>query len=307
MALYFWGAAMSHSAVSVSGSISLAEVLGAFSHALDMTEGQPEGHCIRACWVGMHIGSEIGMSEKELWELYYTILLKDLGCSSNAARICQLYLADDIGLKRDFATTDPSLMSAIAFVVSHTGRKAPFADRLKAMSNIFFNANEIVRDLTQTRCQRGADIARKLRFGETVAEGIASLDEFWDGRGHPAGISGRFIPLYSRIALLSQVIDVFYTSTGREAALEEARRRSGSWFDPSLVSAFESVATREAFWAGLASPDIRTRLCDLEPPQHRYRSMMAISTTSPPRSDRWSTPRARTPAVTRRACVFMPT
>jgi HD-GYP domain-containing protein (c-di-GMP phosphodiesterase class II) len=260
---------MSATAVPCAGSISLAEVLGAFSHALDMTEGQPEGHCVRACWVGMHIGAEIGLSERELWELYYAILLKDLGCSSNAARICQLYLADDIAFKRDFATVDPSVKSAIRFVVTHTGLKAGLVDRVKAISNIFLNADEIVRELTQTRCQRGAEIARKLRFPESVAEGVASLDEFWDGRGHPEGLAGRRIPLYSRIALLSQVIDVFHTSTGRDAAIEEARRRSGSWFDPSLVRAFESVAQRDDFWTGLASPDIRARLCDLEPPQHR--------------------------------------
>jgi HD-GYP domain-containing protein (c-di-GMP phosphodiesterase class II) len=217
----------------------------------------------------MHIGAEIGLSERELWELYYAILLKDLGCSSNAARICQLYLADDIAFKRDFATVDPSVKSAIRFVVTHTGLKAGLVDRVKAISNIFLNADEIVRELTQTRCQRGAEIARKLRFPESVAEGVASLDEFWDGRGHPEGLAGRRIPLYSRIALLSQVIDVFHTSTGRDAAIEEARRRSGSWFDPSLVRAFESVAQRDDFWTGLASPDIRARLCDLEPPQHR--------------------------------------
>ena len=33
--------------------IRLAEVLSALCHALDMTEGQPEGHCIRCCWIGV--------------------------------------------------------------------------------------------------------------------------------------------------------------------------------------------------------------------------------------------------------------
>src|SRR5262245_63038302 len=70
--------------------IRLAELLSALSHALDMTEGQPAGHCVRCCWIGIHIGREIGLGEAEVWELYYTLLLKDLGCSSNAARICQL-------------------------------------------------------------------------------------------------------------------------------------------------------------------------------------------------------------------------
>ena len=44
--------------------IRLAELLGALCHALDMTEGQPEGHCIRCCWIGVKIGQEIGLDER---------------------------------------------------------------------------------------------------------------------------------------------------------------------------------------------------------------------------------------------------
>ena len=69
-----------------------------------MVEGQPAGHCVRCCWIGIHIGREIGLAEAQIWELYYTLLLKDLGCSSNAARICQLYLTDDLAFKHDFKT-----------------------------------------------------------------------------------------------------------------------------------------------------------------------------------------------------------
>src|SRR5450432_1493165 len=82
--------------------IRLSEVLGALSYALDLTEGQPAGHCMRACWIGIHVGSAIGLEGAELNDLYYAILLKDLGCSSNAARICQLYLTDDRSFKHDF-------------------------------------------------------------------------------------------------------------------------------------------------------------------------------------------------------------
>src|SRR3954471_24137214 len=89
--------------------IRLAELLSALSYALDMTEGQPAGHCIRSCWIGVHIGREIGLAETDISDLYYTLLLKDLGCSSNAARICQLYLTDDIQFKHDFKQVDGSL------------------------------------------------------------------------------------------------------------------------------------------------------------------------------------------------------
>ena len=43
-------------AMTVNG-LRLAELIGSLSHALDMTEGQPRGHCIRCCWIGSRLGS----------------------------------------------------------------------------------------------------------------------------------------------------------------------------------------------------------------------------------------------------------
>ena len=71
-------------------TVGLAELVGAFSYALDITEGQPAGHGLRVCWIGSHVGRAIGLSAQERDDLYYALLLKDLGCSSNAARICEL-------------------------------------------------------------------------------------------------------------------------------------------------------------------------------------------------------------------------
>jgi response regulator RpfG family c-di-GMP phosphodiesterase len=192
--------------------ITLSELLGALSHALDLTEGQPAGHCVRCSRIGVAIGREIGLSEDEIAELYYALLLKDLGCSSNAARICELYLTDDLSFKGDFKFIDGSLPQALRFVLGHTGLKAGLAERFRAIVNIFQNGGEIARELVETRCHRGADIARKMRFSDAVADGIRNLDEHFDGGGKPLGLSGHAIPLYSRIALLAQVIDVFHVA-----------------------------------------------------------------------------------------------
>src|SRR5690606_24097861 len=101
-------------------------------------------------------------------------------------------------------------------------------------------------------CHRGAEIALMLRFPRGVADGILSLDEHFNGKGRPEGLAGSAIPLYSRIALLAQVVDVFHTQGGPQAALDEARLRSGRWFDPELVKAFETVAAGRGFWQALA-------------------------------------------------------
>ena len=248
-------------------TVRLAELLGAMCHALDLTEGQPEGHCVRCCWIGMHIGREIGLGDAELSDLYYVLLLKDLGCSSNAARICQLYLADDLGFKRDFKFINGSLPQALRFVLSHTGMQAGLSERFRAIVNVFHNGGEIARELIETRCQRGAEIARKMRFSEAVAAGVRDLDEHWNGHGKPDGVAGTAISIYSRIALIAQVADVFRTGAAAETALHEIKNRSGTWFDPKLVGAFERVAADPAFWIAMEAPDFEGAVLAMEPTQ----------------------------------------
>lgn len=249
-------------------NIQLSELIGALSYALDITEGQPPGHCVRCCWIGMHIGKQAGLSQDQLWALYYTLLLKDLGCSSNAARICELYLTDDLQFKHDIKTVGDSLPNVLAFVLKHTGLKAGLAERFRSVLTILRNGSGIAQELIATRCQRGAQIARLLRFPDSVAGGIYSLDEHFNGNGKPAGLAGEAIPVFARIALLSQVIDVFHTADGRAAALEEIRARAGRWFDPRLVALFELVAGDEAFWSTLGSDRIDHAVLALEPEGH---------------------------------------
>jgi HD-GYP domain-containing protein (c-di-GMP phosphodiesterase class II) len=249
--------------------LRLAELLSALSYALDMVEGQPAGHCVRCCWIGIHIGRELGLPEAEIWELYYTLLMKDVGCSSNAARICQLCMTDDIAFKRDFMTVNGSLPQVLRFVLSHTGMTAGLADRFRALVHIFQNGGQIAQELMETRCDRGAEIARKMRFSEHVIAAIRSFDEHWNGGGMPAGLKGEEIPIYSRIALVSQVVDVFQMTNGIDAAKREVQHRTGTWFDPRVSAAFERVAARPEFWTTLRSDALQTAIFALEPAQQR--------------------------------------
>lgn len=248
-------------------NIRLAEIIGALSRALDLTEGQPAGHCVRCAWIGTSIGRALGLPEEDLSELYYTLLLKDLGCSSNAARICELYLADDLAFKNDFKFVNGSLSQVLGFVISHTGLKAGLAERFRSVFNIIRNGGEIARELIETRCQRGAEIARMMRFSEGVAQGILDLDEHWDGGGKPMGLKGEAISLFSRIALLAQVVDVFHVGAGRQACLDEVAARQGEWFDPAVVQAFFKVAGEPQFWETLGRADIEDVVLSMEPGQ----------------------------------------
>ena len=246
-------------------AVQLSDVVGALSFALDITEGQPVGHGLRCCWIGMHIGMRLGLSPEELSDLYYTLLLKDIGCSSNAARICQLYLTDDLSFKNAYKFVDTKLPEVMRFLIAHTGRTSGMIERLQAMVNIARNGGEIARELIETRCQRGADIARSMRFSESVANGILDLDEHWDGTGQPLKRSGADISIFSRIALLAQVVDIFFMRGGADAAITEARSRAGRWFDPALVTALEELVGQEEVWAAMLANDLPQLVIALEP------------------------------------------
>lgn len=259
---------MLHQAIHASEveTTSLAEILGAFSYALDITEGQPAGHSLRCCWIGSLIGRELGLMPADRHALFYTLLLKDLGCSSNAARICELYQADDRAFKQGYKTVGTSLAATLVFVFQRTASRAPWRERAAAVGNILRNGDSIAQEMIVTRCTRGADIARSLRFDESVCEGIYHLDEHWDGSGRPGHLRGASIPLFSRIALLAQILDVFYQHAGAQAAMDEIERRAGVWLDPALVAIACRLGSRPAFWAELNSTALEARVAMLAPP-----------------------------------------
>ena len=252
---------------SAAPVVPLAQVMGSLSHALDLTEGQPAGHCIRSCWIGLHIGRRLGLEDAALGDLYYAILLKDLGCSSNAARVAQLYLTDDLRFKRDSKFLGDATGPALRFIMEHTGRGSGLMERLRTTFKVIRESGDIVQELIETRCERGAGIAHQLRFAQPVSEAIRCLDEHWDGGGRPSGLRGRSIPLFARIALLAQVVDVFFTGSGQTAACDEVRARTGTWFDPEVAAAFHAVAESPRFWSMLASENVGQAVLDLEPAQ----------------------------------------
>ena len=74
---------------------TLQEILVALSFALDLTEGAVPGHAIRSCLLAVRVALAAGLEPEVISDLYYACLLKDVGCSSNSARMCQIVGGDD--------------------------------------------------------------------------------------------------------------------------------------------------------------------------------------------------------------------
>ena len=241
--------------VAESGELRLGDLLGALSYALDLTEGQDAGHTLRSCLIGMALGERLGLGAESRSELYYALLLKDIGCSTNSSRTAELLAAHDQDAKQAHKLTDWTTRGGrFRWAVATVGREEPALERLQRL-RMLGKREGTTREFIRLRCERGAQIAEDLGFPPETSAAIYFLDEHWDGSGHPFGRRGDEIPLLARIGCLAQTMEVFTSAEGAQAALYVADRRAGRWFDPALTDLLELDILTELPYAPEALAD----------------------------------------------------
>ena len=234
--------------------VTLAEILAALSVALDITEGARPGHALRACLLGMRLGAHIGLSSQARADLYYALLLKDIGCSSNSARMADAFAADDQVVKQHFKFIDSEKLGkpnreALTFVWNNIAPTADVWTRLRQMYRMIRRPGNLTAEVIEERCERGAVILHKFGMGVDTCAAVYSLDEHWNGRGLPDHLVAEDIPLLGRICAVAQHLDLFCSEFGPAKAVDTLAARSGSWFDPDLVRAVQILHQQETFWA----------------------------------------------------------
>jgi putative nucleotidyltransferase with HDIG domain len=138
-------------------------------------------------------------------------------------------------------------------------------EKLLRIGAMFRGGAEATRRIAEVRCERGAEIARLLHLPDATAQAILDLDEHWDGGGHPHRLQGDEISLLGRICCLAQTVEVFFTESGLQSAIDVAEQRRGRWFDPQLVDLLVKLRADAAFWSRLSSDDLIGQLREYEP------------------------------------------
>ena len=263
---YFSGEKMTrHNAIpkieNPTASVTLSEIISSLSFALDLTEGAVPGHAIRSCLIGMRIAGQLQLDESMKEQLYYALLLKDVGCSSNSARMCQIIGGGDdravkAGVKlEDWTKPHEPRLSSIRLLWNNVSPDAGALTKAKQILKIARSQHANNEEMIALRCDRGASIVRKMGLSEDTADAVRCLDEHWDGSGYPARLRGERIPIMARVACLAQHLDVFASEKNPAAAITTMHERSGRWFDPELVRIAQSLHSTEKLWAGCFSDD----------------------------------------------------
>jgi putative nucleotidyltransferase with HDIG domain len=226
------------------------------SRALDLTEGQSVGHTVRTTIIGMRLAEELDLSAFDRVALYGALLLKDSG-SSGQSRVEEVLSADK---------HEPTHLNGIAHFPGRAFSVFKTAGGLLGRSKPAPAQSRLL-----TRAERGESMALRMGFSTATADAIRHIDEHWDGTGIPDGRVGHEIPIFSRIILLAQTLDAFYTQRGLLSARKMLRERSNQWFDPIVVRIARSWREDIDWWESLQSPDATAMAIAVEPQQHtRY-------------------------------------
>lgn len=245
--------------------VRLSELVASLTRALDLTEGQPQGHSMRACVIGMRVAEAADLDPELHPALLYALLLKDAGCSSNASRVAHAFGTDDQGPKYDLKLSDwQRPLRAALFAVRNAGRGQGPLTRIRHLLGLARGNQQVGRELIRIRCERGAGIVASLGFPQETAEAIHALDEHWNGRGHPDGLEGEEIPLLARICGLAQTAEVFHREHGLDAMVAMLRQRRGRWFDPDLTDRLLELSWNRRWWMGLDDPGLDGRVAALD-------------------------------------------
>src|SRR6185436_17253372 len=78
--------------------VRLAELVAALSLGIDLGFGQPMEHVLRQCLIALRLAERAGLDDHERAAVYYTALLIDVGCHTDAHEQAK-WFGDDIDLR----------------------------------------------------------------------------------------------------------------------------------------------------------------------------------------------------------------
>jgi HD-GYP domain-containing protein (c-di-GMP phosphodiesterase class II) len=217
-----------------SGHVRLAELLAALSLGVDLGFGQPMEHILRQCLIALRLGERISLDDQERAVVYYTALLVNVGCHSDAHEQAK-WFGDDIKLKSGKYDHEWRGVRAAAATIRLIGAGNPPLHRFRVGLEFMLAGHREVDDMVASHAAIARNLGEQLSLPETVLEALGCAYEAWDGHGWPDGRKGEDIPVAARVAQLAEFVEVAHRLGGLDAAKALASRRSGKQFDPHLA------------------------------------------------------------------------
>ena len=229
-----------------------AEVVAALSLGLDLGLGQPMEHMLRAAVIATRLADQVGLTATQRGVVYYAQLISWIGCQADSPELSALFV-DEIAFRAGTYPVDLRGLSRARFLLGRAGSDRAPLDRGLATVRMLAGGHRQMHDLLESHYASAGALADRLAMGDGVRHAIHHTFERWDGTGLPRGVAGDAIPIEMRVVHVADVVEVHLRDHGSAAAVEMARRRSSTQFDPQVVAVFDRDA--EQILAGLDHDD----------------------------------------------------
>ncbi len=83
----------------VTECVRLAELLGALSAVSDLARGRPVDDATRSCLVATGLARRQGLAAPAVADVYYTPLLRSVGCTATSHELAGLVGGDDVAVR----------------------------------------------------------------------------------------------------------------------------------------------------------------------------------------------------------------
>ena len=216
-----------------TNGVRLAELVAALSLGIDLGFGQPMEHVLRQCLIALRLAERMGQGEQARVAVYYTALLINVGCHSDAHEQAK-WFGDDIKLKSGkYGHT--GLAGALALLQLVGAGNSPLR-RIRVGLEFVASGHRELDGMIASHAKLAQTLAEQLGLPRPVLDAVGSAYESWNGRGYPGKLAGDAIPFASRVAALAEYVEVAHRVGGVERAVALARERSGKQFDPKLAA-----------------------------------------------------------------------
>ena len=210
-----------------------------------------------ARWAFVQFGEEQRAHESALSALVTAVETKDPYAVGHSARIADLagWIAEPLSLSTQ--EVQSLRFAAMLHDVGKVGVPTRIVRRPGAMTSEDLN-------LLSVHPNRGVELLRDIDFLGDSLDGIRHHHERFDGRGYPDRLVAEEIPLSARIISVADAFDSLTqprphrSAFSISAAVAELQLRSGSQFDPSVVTALRRALERYD-WRGV-DIDVDTQL-----------------------------------------------
>jgi len=190
--------------------IRLAELVAAFSLAIDLGLGQPMEHVLRSWLIAARLGDHVGIDAAERAALYYVATLAWIGCVADTPEVAAVF-GDDIAYRGDSYQLD---MAGVARAAAHTNLPDSDVTAVRRAGLLHdIGLHGIPATMLDKPGPLTASEAERFRLHAYYAERmlarppalarlgvIASMThERCDGSGYHRGVAGTAIPLTARL------------------------------------------------------------------------------------------------------------